>query len=293
MLSWTQVGRWQNSETIYRHTLAVTKKNHVIHYNLGTYLTGRGRSEEAMVHYRKAIDIFPDYHKAHNNLGFELAGRGRVTEAIGHYEAALRSAPDSWDAHNNLANALVRQGRLDSATAHYRMALQANPRFAGAHKNMGLALLRQGKIAAAILHLDRSLQLAPDNRVTQHSLALARSFDSRIKKAADAFRQSLRCDLDPDAPGLSIRLSDLSQKKTDLVAAIEAYANALATQPWFDRKALDMDNIDPVRAAGTDYADALPRFEKSLPGTRQMHRPPTTQPAFMHAETTPEMLSGG
>ncbi len=68
-----QARLWENSETLYRHSLAVSAPNYLLHYNLGVHLSGKGRYAEAMAAYEEALRIQPRYYKAMNNLAWLLA----------------------------------------------------------------------------------------------------------------------------------------------------------------------------------------------------------------------------
>ena len=168
--AWQQTSYWQNSETLWTHTLACTRRFRSptttwasswptadsstrpspitarpwksspttrAHINLGIALAARGQFDEAIAHYRKALEIKPDYAEAHDNLGLALAGRGQVDEAIAHYRKALEIEPDYADAHYNLGIALADRGQIDEAIAHYRKALEIKPDYAEAHNNLG------------------------------------------------------------------------------------------------------------------------------------------------------------
>ena len=60
-LTWQQVKIWQNSETLWTHTLAVTDADHnfLPQYLLGLYLRENHRLEGALPHFEKAVDILP------------------------------------------------------------------------------------------------------------------------------------------------------------------------------------------------------------------------------------------
>src|SRR5262249_35662451 len=81
LLTFIQIHYWTNSETLFRHAVAVTKNNYLAYNNLGFYLSGQGKVEEAMENYRKSIEINTNYEDALNNMGYALAGLNRNAEA--------------------------------------------------------------------------------------------------------------------------------------------------------------------------------------------------------------------
>ena len=67
--TWTQVGYWQDSITLYDHTLKVTDDNGLIYNNRGVAYNGLGNYRQAIEDYSRTIEIRPDYADAYNNRG--------------------------------------------------------------------------------------------------------------------------------------------------------------------------------------------------------------------------------
>jgi len=170
MGAWLQVRHWQDSISLFKHTVHVTADNAMAHNNLGVSLSRQGRFEEAIHHYSEALRIKPDYVKAHNNLGLRLAAQGRLEEAIHHYSEALRMQPDYAEAHNNMGAGLAEQGRLEEAIRHFSEALKIKPDYAEAHNNMGAGLAEQGRLEGAIRHFSEALKIKPGYERAQRNL---------------------------------------------------------------------------------------------------------------------------
>jgi protein O-mannosyl-transferase len=168
-----QLEYWEDSTTLWTHTLAVTTRNNIAHNNLGATLADQGKTDEAIAHYSEALRIKSDYADAHNNLGVALADQGKLDEAIAHYSEALRIKPCYSDAHSNLGIALADQGNLDEAIAQFTEALRINPDSAKAHNNLGVALASQGKLDEAIAQFTEALQVKPDYADARNNLELA------------------------------------------------------------------------------------------------------------------------
>lgn len=144
-----QVRYWQDSISLFEHTLEVTDNNWLIHFNLGLALVRQGKIEDGILHYQEALRITPDSERAHNNLAVALAEQGKIREAIFHYSEALRIKPDHETAHFNLGFLLTKQGRVEEGIYHYLEAIQIRPDFAKAHFHLGLAFLEIGDRGAA------------------------------------------------------------------------------------------------------------------------------------------------
>ena len=123
LLTEQQVQFWRDSAALFGHAVQVTKDNYLAYNNLGFYLSGQGKTAEAMENYRMSLKINPAYEDALNNLGYALAGQKKYLEAVPLYEAALRIRPDQAEVHNNLGNALSEIGKIDEAIQHYLVLL--------------------------------------------------------------------------------------------------------------------------------------------------------------------------
>jgi tetratricopeptide (TPR) repeat protein len=163
ILTWKQVQYWENSITLFKHTLKHTSNNLIMHFHLGIALDKQDRTEEAIEHYFQALRLKPDYEEAHNNLGNAFDKQGRTKEAIEHYFQALRLKPDYAKAHYNLGNALGKQGRTEEAIEHYFQVLRIRPDYVDVHNNLAVALVRKDNIKEAIVHFREELRINPGN----------------------------------------------------------------------------------------------------------------------------------
>ena len=194
--TWRQVGHWQNSITLFQHTVKVTSDNHFAHNNLGVALARGGRLDEASYHYSQALRIKPDRAAVHNNLGNVLAAQGSVDRAVDHYYQALEIDPNNAKAYNNLGNLLANQGKTEEAINHYTEALRLEPDYVGAHYNLGTALAEQGRTEEAINHLTEALRLMPYWAGAHNNLGVLLERRGRLDEAIRHYSEALR--LDPD-----------------------------------------------------------------------------------------------
>ena len=166
-----QLGYWQDSETIYRHTLEVTENNFVAHYNLGKALVNKGKTDEAISQYQAAIRLYPDYADGHDALGLALAAAGKINEAISQFREAIRLKPDGAVAHYNLGITLGSKGQYDEAIRQFEEAIRLKPDDAEAHNNLGVTLFRKGETNEAISQFQEAVRLKPDYPQAQINLA--------------------------------------------------------------------------------------------------------------------------
>ena len=198
-----QIPYWRNSESLFRHALAVTENNSVAHNNLGNALSQEpGRLPEAIAEYETALQIEPEHAEAHNNLGVALLQTpGRLPDAISHLETALRIKSDYPEAHNNLGNAFLQAPeRLRDAATQFETALRLKPDYKEAHSNLGNALARiPGRLPDAIAQYEAALRIDPGHAEAHYNLGTALAQIGRLPDAIVQFETALRIrpDLQP------------------------------------------------------------------------------------------------
>lgn len=241
VLSWIQIGYWRNSETLFRHALAVTEDNPVANHNLGNYLMGMpGRLQEAFPYLETAVRLDPDSVPAHTDLGSALARAGRLPEAIAQFQEAVMLAPDAPIPHNNLGSALTETGRLPEAISEFQTALRLDPDYEEARRNLaaaegggareshasrGVALLKAGDYPGAIAALESAVGADPGDADAQNNLGVALShFPERQREAIAHFEAAVR--LRPDFAdaqlNLGVALSGIPGRLPEALSHLEA-----------------------------------------------------------------------
>ncbi len=157
-----QVAVWRNSETLWKHTLAVTEESATAHNNLGDVLLESGRPEEALVHFKEAIRIVPESFLPKNNAGNALLALERVEESIPFYQEAATVATGRAEVQYNLGRAFQLNEQWTEAVEQYVKALVLRPQFADAQTNIGVCLRTQGKSQEAIEYFEKAIESDPN-----------------------------------------------------------------------------------------------------------------------------------
>jgi protein O-mannosyl-transferase len=220
-----QARLWHDSETLFRHTAAVTKNNYLAYNNLGYYLSNRGQTDEAIENYRRAIAIKPDYEDAWNNLGYALAAKKQYQEAIQCYLQALKFKPDHIEVHNNLGNALSDVGQVDEAIPHYEFVLAHKPDHADAHNNYGVVLAMKGQYAQAIEHFQLALRYKPGYASAHSNLGNTYAVQHKFDEAIAEYQKALA--LTPNDPQAHNNLGNVYSEEGKLDQAVAEYQAAL------------------------------------------------------------------
>jgi tetratricopeptide (TPR) repeat protein len=163
LLTENQLRCWRDSETLFRHALAVTKDNSIAHVNLGIALDQQGRYAEALAEYREAARLVPGRYRIHNNLGNLLDKMGRPEQALAEYREAVRLKPELSSLHDGLGSILAELGRFAEAMNEFTNAARLDPVYPWTYWEMGKSLLKQGRDAEAMDCLHEALRLDPDN----------------------------------------------------------------------------------------------------------------------------------
>jgi tetratricopeptide (TPR) repeat protein len=191
--SYTEVGYWKDSRTLYRRALAINPKDPAIDFNMGMeYITKDRDFTNAVRFFREALKANPSFSLAFNGLGLALAKNGHPDEAIEQLRTAIRLKSEYPEAHNNLGTALMMKRQYADAIAEYKTAIRQNPHYLLSYVNLGNAYVLLGKWKEAIEAKRKLAEFEPDSAVRHADLAQAlgvvKDFDGSIKEAKIAAR---------------------------------------------------------------------------------------------------------
>jgi len=142
VLSHNQQVRWQDSESIYRHTLSVTKGNYRVHDLLGVVLERRGKAGEALFHFYRALEINPRYASAYNNRAVLYLKRGKLKEARLNLEKAIKLNPRFLTARYNLALVYLNLGEIPPAVYLLKEILREDSNYPDARELLAVVLAK-------------------------------------------------------------------------------------------------------------------------------------------------------
>lgn len=233
-----QAAHWRDSETLWRHALAVDDSNPVAHEYLALAFDLQNRDAEAVAHHQRAIALKPDYALARNNLAPQLLANGQVEEAITHLEEALKARPLYAAAHNNLGNAFLQTGRFEEAIIQYRRAIEIRADFSAAEANLGLALLQTGRVANAIMHLERAIAIQPDYAKAHANLGSALLRSGRAREAVERLQTAIA--YQPDDAISHANLGRALLLVASARDAIPHFRRALELHPRFTASAAEL-----------------------------------------------------
>jgi len=208
----TQLSYWQNNETLWRHTLAVTDRNFIAQDNLGGALLLAGKTEEAATHFYAAAQINPLDPMSHGNIGAFLLEQGQLPRAIDELKRVTQLTADRGllaGAYANLGTAYRESGDLTNARQNYEESLRLNAGQTNAWLGMGILLEQQGDLQPAALDFARVAELQPTPEAF-FLLGRALAQMDRKSEARVAFENALK--LQPGFAGAQAALDSLGSK---------------------------------------------------------------------------------
>jgi tetratricopeptide (TPR) repeat protein len=186
---------WQNSNTLFEHTLKVIPGNDNAEYQYGLILFRQGRLDDAISHFNSAIRINPALIPPRSEIGFILIKQGKVNEAIDYLNELLRYG-DFPRAHYYLGVALMMESKYVEAIKHFRASLIQDPRQPDVLYKMGVALLSTGNPNEAIIAFNKVIKLNPADAETYINLGKAYQQLGRFVPAIEAWSKAAQ--LSPD-----------------------------------------------------------------------------------------------
>ena len=228
-LTWRQCGQYRDAETLWRTTIARNPSCWMAYSNLGSLLSDRGDTTEAITNFQKALELWPNQSKDHNNLGNTLMQEGRITEAMHEFQTALKISPDNADAESNIGAALLQHGETTEAISYLRKAIEKAPRHAQAHLNLGNALLQNGDTDSAITEYEKTLTLPFDHAESHYSIANALRKKGDVQAAIDHYHQAIQ--IRPDYADAHNNLGNALRQLGRVEEAEHEYQAALDSSP--------------------------------------------------------------
>jgi tetratricopeptide (TPR) repeat protein len=206
-LTWQSSGRFADSTTLWRDTLARNPGAWLAHVNLGVELRSQGRVAEAIEHHREAVRLAPDAKRRYI-LAVSLLRGGQTEEALEQLRLAVASAPRRYRARSALAALLARRGEREEALEQLEALAEIAPRRSDVHERLALAYQLVGRDAEAEASYRRALELDPTSTGALTRIArLLSACPGSIRSDRDAstFAEraaALRGGDDPDARSL-------------------------------------------------------------------------------------------
>ncbi len=264
-----QIAFWKSPQTLYEHTLAVTKNNYLAECYLGTTLLNSNRFEAAEVCFRRAIELKPDFNDAYFKLGTTLADDNKTDEALATYRQLHAINPHYALADYNIGILLLGENHAAEAIPEFESALEKKKDYVPAFVALGTAEARLQKPDAAIGYFEKALALKPDNAVAEYNLANTLTDLHREREALPHYQKALA--LDPEFEDAQCNYANVLGTLGESADALEHFRRALLLNPKNEDACLGLaatfEDLKEIPEATTGYERVL-----SLdPGNAEAH----------------------
>jgi len=242
-LTWWQCGYWENSISLFNHSLQVTEDNYLARNNRGIAYAKAGQYEPAIEDYNAAIRLNPHFD-AYNNRGSAYAKTGEYQRAIGDYNKAIELNRNYTDAYSNRGTVFLKLNQYQLSVDDFSNAIRLDPDNAITYKNRGNAYFELGQYQQAIEDYDNALRLKPDFVTTYNNRGNAYSELGQHQRALADYREAIRLNPDDFVPYYNAACCLSIQKKSDEAchflhrAVVEGFDNVTQL-----KKDSDFDNI--------------------------------------------------
>lgn len=236
-LSFRQTALWKNDETLYAHSLSVTKDNYLIQQNYCHFLMLKDRLNEAENYCRQSIEVKPRYAEAINTLGIIQFKRGQYAEAAESFGKTLEIAPGYKEIYFNYSNALSLSGKPVEAEEQLAKAIVFTPPNANpvvwieTLSNLAAAYGKAEKFENAAENYVRILQIAPERADIRANYALTLYRLKKLDEAQDQIEYAIR--QNPDLPDSYNNYGLILLEKNEKEKALEQFEKALKLKPGF------------------------------------------------------------
>jgi protein O-mannosyl-transferase len=262
-LSFQQVRRWHDTETLFVYALSVTKNDGWTHEMLGEWYFEHDRLKEAYEQLEKAIALDDRTRHAFDFLAQVDMKRGRFADAEKWVRKSLELDDKNFETRYRLGLVLLKQARIDESADVLEKLVAANPLDPEAQELLGSVRALQKRYDDAIAHLSSALELRGDYVAAHHQLARVRLQRHELGEAERHFREVLRYVSDDRRAALGglfravyrqERWQDASAIATE---ALKQFPNALEFR---GERALALYRLGQRDAARKEY-DAIERLE--------------------------------
>jgi len=196
VLTWRQGRIYEDTEVLWKDTIAKNPGCWMAHNNLGALYQQSGQTGRAFFHFREALRIKPEHAGAHSNLAIVWCGQRKWEEGEYHFQQALRLDPSIPGVHYNYGVCLQLQDRMKEAIDAFTKAIRRRPTYVQAHYNVAAVLIDQGRTSEAMEHLERVVTLDPLFVPAYHQMGIALASQGRFEDAVRQYREAIR--LDPE-----------------------------------------------------------------------------------------------
>jgi tetratricopeptide (TPR) repeat protein len=234
-----QTSTWKDDESLWTHSLNVTKDNDYSSEKLASAYQARALREspekaqelrkDAERLFRDAIRLNPHLVGSLNNLSVLLRGKGELPEAIELQRKAAEEHPRWGLMHRNLASVLTQNRQFAEAVTSFEKAISLDQNDVESRYNLGLILSETRtdaeSLQAALEHFKKCVSVQPRFAEAHFSLGNVLYRQGKLDDAILSFRKAI--EMDPSHARACNNLASLLGTKGEKEEPIRLYQRAI------------------------------------------------------------------
>ena len=234
-----QTSTWKDDESLWTHSLNVTKDNDYSSEKLASAYQARALREpaekaqelrkDAEKLFRDAVRLNPHLVGSLNNLSVLLRGKGELPEAIELQRKAAEEHPRWGLMHRNLASVLTQNRQFPEAVTSFEKAIELDANDVESRYNLGLILSETRtdaeSLQAALEQFRKSVALQPRFAEAHFSMGNVLYRQGKVDEAIQSFRSAI--ERDPNHARACNNLASLLGTKGDKEEPSRLYQRAI------------------------------------------------------------------
>jgi len=228
-ITWTQVGYWRNSTTLFSHAIGIMPDNVLARNKLGEALSKKGELIQAIPHYEFVLKQNPWNHDALINLGLTLLNMEKPSDATVYFNRVLEISPDDPQALRLSGYAMAAMGNYEQAIQYYVQALKKDQTNAELHFFIGVAYNALTKQSMAVHHYQKAIELKPDDTLASLNLGNIYYRSGRMDLAGKIYLFAFHHE--PNNPDVLSKLGAVALSLGQTDRALNFFNQALQIRP--------------------------------------------------------------
>jgi protein O-mannosyl-transferase len=234
-----QTSTWKDDESLWKHSLSVTKDNDYSSEKLASAYQARALREpaekaqelraEAEKLFRDAVRLNPHLVGSLNNLSVLLRGKGELPEAIELQRKAAEEHPRWGLMHRNLASVLTQNRQFPEAVASFEKAISLDQNDVESRYNLGLILSETRtdaeSLQSALEQFRKAVSLQPRFAEAHFSMGNVLYRQGKVDEAIQSFRKAI--EMDPNHARACNNLASLLGTKGEKEEPSRLYQRAI------------------------------------------------------------------
>ena len=231
-----------------------------VYNNIGTILSEKGLSIEAIEYFSKSIQLNETYYEAINNRGLEYFKLKKIEKAIEDFEKSIHINPNYESPYIQMGYIFqFEKKEYEKAIQYYLKGLHINPNQYLSFNNLGVCFTKLHKFDEAIKYFDKAINFKLDYAAAYNNKGYALFCLHSFEEALKFFEIALS--LDPKNPEIPLNIGNLMSVVSRYAEAVKYFEKAISLKPDY---ADAFFNLSLIKLQFCDFKNGLRLYEYRL-----------------------------